>query len=176
MDRHVLSVLVENQSGVLSRVSGLFSRRGYNIDSLTVGVTDNPKLSRITIVVNADDELTVDQIKKQLNKLIDVVKVIELKPENSVYRELALVKIVCNDSTRASIVSVVDIFRAKIVDVSNQSVTVEITGDLNKLEAFRQLMEQFGIKEFVRTGITALERGPVSISEHLKYETDDSIM
>jgi len=169
MDRHVLSVLVENQAGVLSRVSGLFSRRGYNIDSLTVGVTENPNLSRITIVVNTDDELIVDQIKKQLNKLIDVVKVIELKPQNSVYRELALVKIRSSDETRASIISVVDIFRAKIIDVSSESVTAEITGDQNKLTAFKELMQPFGIKEFVRTGVTALERGPISISEHSKY-------
>lgn len=169
MSRHVLAVLVENQSGVLSRVSGLFSRRGYNIDSLTVGVTDNPNVSRITIVANTEDDFILEQIKKQLNKLIDVMKIIELKPEESVYRELALIKVKCNDESRASIASVVNIFRAKIIDVSFEALTVEITGDQNKIKAFTELMEQFGIKEIVRTGVTALERGPITISEHMKY-------
>ncbi len=172
MSRHILSVLVENQSGVLSRVSGLFSRRGYNIDSLTVGVTNNPDISRITLVINAEDDFVLEQIKKQLNKLIDVMKIIELKPGESVYRELALVKVKCTDETRASIVSVVDIFRAKIIDVSLESLTVEITGDQDKIKAFSELMSQFGIKELARTGVTALERGPISISEHRKYEEE----
>lgn len=173
MKRHVLSVLVENQSGVLSRVSGLFSRRGYNIHSLSVGVTNNPNLSRITIVANTKDDLILDQIKKQLNKLVDVVKIIELKPEESIYRELALIKVKCDDDNRASVASIVDIFRAKIIDVSVESITVEITGDQNKIKAFTELMNQFGIKEIVRTGLTGLERGPVSISEHMKYEEDE---
>lgn len=165
MKRYVLSVLVENQAGVLSRVSGLFSRRGYNIESLTVGVTNNPDISRITIVVNAEDERVLDQIKKQVNKLVDVVKVTQLESGKAVYRELALVKINCNDETRAAIVSVVDIFRGKIVDVSKESVTIEITGDQNKLTAFVELMSQFGIKELVRTGVTALERGPETLED-----------
>lgn len=173
MSRHVLSILVENQAGVLSRVSGLFSRRGYNIDSLSVGITNNPDLSRITIVANTKDDFILDQIKKQLNKLIDVVKIIELKPYESVYRELALIKVKCNDENRTAVTSIVDIFRAKIVDVSSESLTIEITGDQNKLKAFIELMNQFGIKEIVRTGLTALERGPISISEHMKYEDED---
>lgn len=173
MSRHVLSVLVENQAGVLSRVSGLFSRRGYNIDSLTVGVTSNPEVSRITIVANTEDDLILEQIKKQLNKLIDVMKIIELKPDESVYRELSLVKVKCNDETRSAIVSVVNIFRAKIIDVSCEALTIEITGDQNKIEAFTEMMLPFGIKELVRTGVTALERGAVTIDEHMKYEADN---
>lgn len=173
MGRNVLSVLVENQAGVLSRVAGLFSRRGYNIDSLTVGTTNNPNISRITIVANTDNDFILEQIKKQLNKLIDVMKIIELKPDESVYRELALVKVKCNDENRSAITSVTNIFRAKIIDVSVESVTVEITGDQNKIKAFIELMNPFGIKEIVRTGLTALERGPVTISEHMKYEMED---
>lgn len=173
MGRNVLSVLVENQAGVLSRVAGLFSRRGYNIDSLTVGTTNNPNISRITIVANTDNDFILEQIKKQLNKLIDVMKIIELKPDESVYRELALVKVKCNDENRSAITSVTNIFRAKIIDVSVESVTVEITGDQNKIKAFIELMNPFGIKEIVRTGLTALERGPITISEHMKYEMED---
>lgn len=173
MGRNVLSVLVENQAGVLSRVAGLFSRRGYNIDSLTVGTTNNPNISRITIVANTDNDFILEQIKKQLNKLIDVMKIIELKPDESVYRELALVKVKCNDENRSAITSVTNIFRAKIIDVSVESVTVEITGDQNKIKAFIELMNPFGIKEIVRTGLTALERGPVTISEHMKYEMEE---
>lgn len=173
MGRNVLSVLVENQAGVLSRVAGLFSRRGYNIDSLTVGTTNNPNISRITIVANTDNDFILEQIKKQLNKLIDVMKIIELKPDESVYRELALVKVKCNDENRSAITSVTNIFRAKIIDVSVESVTVEITGDQNKIKAFIELMNPFGIKEIVRTGLTALERGPITISEHMKYEMEE---
>lgn len=173
MGRNVLSVLVENQAGVLSRVAGLFSRRGYNIDSLTVGTTNNPNISRITIVANTDNDFILEQIKKQLNKLIDVIKIIELKPNESVYRELALVKVKCNDENRSAITSVTNIFRAKIIDVSVESVTVEITGDQNKIKAFIELMNPFGIKEIVRTGLTALERGPITISEHMKYEMEE---
>lgn len=175
MGRNVLSILAENQAGVLSRVAGLFSRRGYNIDSLTVGTTNNPNISRITIVSNTDNDFILEQIKKQLNKLIDVMKIIELKPDESVYRELALVKVKCNDENRAAITSVTNIFRAKIIDVSVESVTVEITGDQNKIKAFIELMNPFGIKEIVRTGLTALERGPITISEHMKYEMEDEL-
>ncbi len=171
MNRHVLSVLVENQSGVLSRVSGLFSRRGYNIDSLSVGVTEDPDVSRMTIVVRGDDYI-LEQIKKQLNKLIDVIKIIELKPNQSVYRELALIKIRSEAAHRASIIEIVDIFRAKIIDVANESLTAEITGDEGKIAAFLELMEPYGIKEIVRTGLTALERGNMEIKEHKKYEEE----
>ncbi|NLM73136.1 MAG: acetolactate synthase small subunit [Clostridiaceae bacterium] len=158
MHRHVLSVLVENQSGVLSRVSGLFSRRGYNIDSLSVGETEDPKVSRMTIVVRGDDQI-LEQIKKQLNKLIDVIKIVELDPEQSVFRELALIKVKTDLSTRASVIEIVSIFRANIVDVSNDSLTVEMTGDEQKIEAFINLMNAYGIAEIVRTGLTAIERG-----------------
>lgn len=171
MNRHVLSVLVENQSGVLSRVSGLFSRRGYNIDSLSVGETEDPKVSRMTIVVRGDDYI-LEQIKKQLNKLIDVIKIIDLKPDQSVYRELALIKVKTEADTRASIIEIVDIFRAKIVDVCSTSLTVEMTGDEGKILAFINMMEPYGIKEIVRTGLTALERGSKEIKEHKKYEEE----
>ena len=157
MNRHVLSVLVENQSGVLSRVSGLFSRRGYNIDSLSVGETEDPKISRMTIVVRGDDQI-LEQIKKQLNKLIDVIKIVELDPDQSVFRELALIKVKTDMNTRASVIEIVSIFRANIVDVSNTSLTVEMTGDETKIEAFIKLMKPYGIAEIVRTGLAAIER------------------
>ncbi len=138
MSRHVLSVLVTNHSGVLSRVAGLFSRRGYNIDSLSVGVTENPQYSRMTIVTRGDD-LIIEQITKQLNKLVDVIHIKELVPESSVYRELALVKINAGDNQRASIIEIADIFRAKIIDVSSETLGIEITGDQTKVEAFFRL-------------------------------------
>lgn len=162
MNRHVISVLVDNESGVLSRVSGLFSRRGYNIDSLSVGETQDSKLSRMTIVVRGDDK-TLEQIKKQLLKLVDVREVITLTPESSVYRELMLVKVKTDADTRAAISGIVDIFRAKIIDVAPLSVTIEITGDESKIEAFVDLMRPYGIKELVRTGLTALKRGDSKI-------------
>ncbi|CDZ24236.1 acetolactate synthase small subunit [[Clostridium] cellulosi] len=162
MKRHVLSVLVENQSGVLIRVSGLFSRRGYNIDSLSVGETEDPKVSRMTIVVRGDDHI-LEQIKKQLKKLIDVIKVVDLDPEQSVFRELALIKVKTNMTTRASVIEIVDIFRANIVDVAADTLTVEMTGDEAKIEAFIALMDSYGIAEIVRTGLTALQRGNKAI-------------
>ncbi|MCC5909693.1 MAG: acetolactate synthase small subunit [Clostridiaceae bacterium] len=157
MNKYVLSVLVENQPGVLSRVAGLFSRRGYNIDSFTAGHTENANLTRMTIVLEGNSQV-LEQIKKQLNKLIDVVKITELKPEEAVYRELALVKIEADDSNRASILEVVEIFRGKVIDVAIDHVTVEITGDNNKILAFIDLMKSYGINEIVRTGLTALGR------------------
>lgn len=171
MNRHVLSVLVENQSGVLSRISGLFSRRGYNIDSLTVGETEDTKTSRMTIVVRGDDYI-LEQIKKQLNKLIDVIKIIELKQSQAVFRELALIKVDAPPNSRASIISTIDIFRAKVVDVAKESLTAEITGDQSKVDAFIELMSPYGIREIVRTGLTALERGNKEIKEHKKYEEE----
>lgn len=158
MKKHVLSVLVENHSGVLSRVSGLFSRRGYNIDSLSVGETEEPKISRMTIVVNADD-YTLEQIKKQLNKLIDVIKIIELKEDNAIYRELALIKISATKQNRVEIIEIANIFRAHIVDVANESVVIEATGDQGKISALSNMLMPYGIKEVIRTGLTALERG-----------------
>lgn len=171
MNRYVLSVLVENHSGVLSRVSGLFSRRGYNIDSLSVGETEDPKVSRMTIVVRGD-EYIVEQIKKQLNKLIDVIKVIELKPEQSVYRELILLKVSATTKQRAEVIEIVNVFRGRIVDVVNDSLIIELTGDEGKIAALINMMEPYGIKEIIRTGLTALERGNKEIKQHKKYEEE----
>ncbi len=171
MKRHVLSVLVENQSGVLSRVSGLFSRRGYNIDSLSVGETEDPKISRMTIVLRGDDYI-LEQIKKQLNKLIDVIKIVELDTHQSVFRELAMIKVNTTMETRASVIEIVSIFRANIVDVSNETLTVEMTGDESKIEAFISLMDKYGIAEIVRTGLTAIERGSRQIKNQRKYEEE----
>lgn len=158
MAKHTLSVLVENHAGVLSRVAGLFSRRGFNIESLAVGVTENPEISRMTIVVDGDD-YTVEQVSKQLNKLIDVIKLKKLDEKDSVSRELALIKVAATASTRAEIVQLVEIFRAKIVDVSKNTLTIEISGDTKKVAALEELLRQFGIKEIVRTGTIAIERG-----------------
>jgi len=154
----VLSILVENTAGVLSRVSGLFSRRGYNIDSLTVGVTENPKYSRMTVVVTGDDEI-LEQIGKQLGKLVDVKEIKELKENASVCRELILVKVAVSADQRQQVSSIADIFRAKIVDVSPDSLMLELTGNQAKLDAFTTLLEDYEIKELVRTGITGLARG-----------------
>lgn len=162
--RKVLSILVENTPGVLSRVSGLFSRRGYNIDSITAGVTSDPKYTRMTVVVRGDDQV-LDQISKQLNKLVEVQDIKELKEDNAVYRELALVKVRCNAENRQSVISIADIFRAKIIDVSCDSLIVELTGAKSKLDAFIQLLDGYEILELARTGITGLSRG----SEDVRY-------
>ncbi|QSQ10307.1 Putative acetolactate synthase small subunit [Koleobacter methoxysyntrophicus] len=156
--KHTLSVLVENHPGVLSRVAGLFSRRGFNIESLAVGVTERPDISRMTIVVEGDD-YTVEQVSKQLNKLIDVIKVSDIAPEDSVSRELVLIKVDADPSVRSEIIQIAEIFRANIVDVSKKSMIIELTGDKNKVNAMEELLRQFGIKELVRTGIIALNRG-----------------
>ncbi len=158
MAKYTISVLVENRSGVLSRVAGLFSRRGFNIDSLAVGVTENPEVSRMTIVVNGD-EYTVEQVSKQLNKLIDVIKIRALDSSDSVSRELALIKVNATAATRSEIIQIVEIFRAKIIDVSKNTLTVEISGATDKVEALEDMLKQFGIKEIVRTGTIAIERG-----------------
>lgn len=158
MAKHTLSVLVENQAGVLSRVSGLFSRRGFNIDSLAVGVTENPDISRMTIVVDGD-EYIVEQVSKQLNKLVDVIKIRQLEKADSVSRELALIKVDATATTRAEIIQIVEIFRAKIVDVSKNTLTIEISGANEKVAALEDMLKQFGIKEIVRTGSIAIERG-----------------
>lgn len=163
MPKHTLSVLVENHAGVLSRVSGLFSRRGFNIDSLAVGVTENPRISRMTIVVDGDD-YTVEQVSKQLNKLIDVIKIKELLPGESVSRELALIKVNATAATRAEIMQIVEIFRAKIIDVSKNTLTIETSGNTDKVAALEDMLKQFGVKEIVRTGIIALERGSKNIN------------
>lgn len=158
MRRCVLSVLVENSSGVLSRVAGLFSRRGYNIDSLTVGETQNPDFSRMTIMTRGEDE-ELEQIRKQLAKLVDVVDIKELPDDESVCRELVLVKIEADAEKRPQVITVADIFRAKIVDVAEKSIMVELTGNQNKLDAFMRLLSDFHILQLARTGITGLARG-----------------
>lgn len=158
MRKMVLSILVDNTAGVLSRVSGLFSRRGYNIDSLTVGETENPELSRMTVVVNGDDQI-LDQIRNQLSKLEDVVEIKELLSDESVCRELILVKVQANETDRQAVIAVADIFRAKIVDVAKESLMIELTGNQAKINAFIKLLDGFKILEIVRTGITGLARG-----------------
>lgn len=161
--RHaVFSILVENSAGVLSRVAGLFSRRGYNIDSLTVGETTDPKVSRMTVTVTGDDDV-LEQIEKQLSKLIDVKEVVELPAEASVCRELVLVKVECDMTRRQEIIAISDIFRANIVDVSTESVIIELTGAQSKLNAFIELLNGFKITELARTGITGLARGTASL-------------
>jgi acetolactate synthase-1/3 small subunit len=165
MERHVLSILVENHAGVLSRVTGLFARRCYNIDSLSVGTTEDPNVSRITIATNGEDAV-IEQIKNQVGKLVDVRKVIELTPNASVYREIALIKVAVDAQNRQEIVSVTDIFRANIIDVCATSLTIEITGDESKISAFINLVAAYGIKEIVRTGLTGIERGALIIKEH----------
>lgn len=158
MSKVSLSILVENTSGVLSRVAGLFSRRGYNIDSLTVGVTENPKFSRMTVVASGDDEI-LEQIQKQVGKLVDVKSIEVLKDNESVCRELILVKVGVKAEERQQVISIADIFRAKIVDVAPDSMMVELTGNQIKLDAFTSLLEGFEIRQLVRTGITGLIRG-----------------
>ena len=168
MDRHVLSVLVKNSSGVLTRVAGLFARRGFNIDSLTVGRTENVFVSRMTIALMGDEEI-LDQVIKQLNKLEDVQRVVELYPEQSVYRELVLIKVRATAENRAAINEVVKIFRSKIIDVSVNAVTIELTGDESKISALIKLMEEYGIQELVRTGLSGLERGDNDITKYGEY-------
>lgn len=165
MDRHVLSVLVRNSSGVLTRVSGLFARRGFNIDSLTVGRTENPELSRMTITLNGNEDI-LEQFTKQLNKLEDVLRVLELKVDDSVYRELVLIKVKANVDERAAINEVVRIFRSKVIDISKDTLTIELTGDDSKINALIKLMEEYEIKELVRTGVCALERGSNDITNY----------
>ena len=164
MKTRVLSMLVDNTSGVLSRVAGLFSRRGYNIDSLTVGVTADPRYSRMTVVVSGD-ELILDQITKQVAKLIDVVDIKTLVDGESVDRELILVKVRADAKNRKDIIAVADIFRAKIVDVAIDSLIIELTGNQAKLDAFISLLEGYEILELARTGITGLSRG----AEDVRY-------
>lgn len=158
MQRKVFQLLVDNTSGVLSRIAGLFSRRGYNIDSITAGVTADPRYTRITIVTSGDNEI-LDQIEKQVAKLIDVRDVKELKPGESVYRELAMIKVKASANERQGVIAVADIFRAKIVDVSPESLIIELTGNQEKIEAFINLLDGYEILELARTGIAGLGRG-----------------
>src|SRR4051794_18862140 len=163
MSRHTLSVLVENKPGVLARISALFSRRGFNIHSLAVGPTENPQVSRMTILVEVE-ALPLEQVTKQLNKLINVLKIVELSPEASVQRELILVKLKVDAGNRAQVVTLVDMFRAHIIDVTPDSVTIEATGTSDKLEALVRLLEPFGVRETVQSGMVALGRGSRSIT------------
>lgn len=163
MQKKVFQILVDNTSGVLSRISGLFSRRGYNIESITAGVTADPKYTRITIVTSGDDEI-LDQIEKQVGKLVDVKDIKELEPDNSVYRELALVKVMANPKERQNVIAIADVFRAKIIDVATDSLIVEITGNQAKIEAFLNLLDGYEIPELARTGIAGLGRGTNNIT------------
>ena len=161
--RHmVLSILVDNSAGVLSRVAGLFSRRGYNIDSLTVGVTNDPAYSRMTVVASGSEEV-LEQIRKQLAKLVDVREIVELPDGGSVQRELILVQVEANMEQRQAVIAIADIYRAKIVDVSSNSIMLELTGSQDKIRAFLELMEGFKITELARTGVTGLGRGAASL-------------
>lgn len=155
---HIISVLVENKSGVLAKISGLFSRRGFNIESLAVGPTEDEKISRITIVVDAEIH-SIEQVVKQLYKLINVIKIQELDPLNIVERELVLIKVNADNSTRAEILEIVDIFRANIVDVAKKSLSIEITGNSRKIQGIEELLQPYGILELVRTGKIAISRG-----------------
>ena len=163
MTRQVYSLLVDNNPGVLSRIAGLFSRRGYSIDSITAGRTADSRFTRITVVTSGD-ELILEQIEKQLRKLVDVRSIKKLQDEDSVYRELMLVKVRANSKQRSEVVSVADIFRAKIVDVEQDSLMIELTGNQSKLEAFLNLLDGYEILELARSGITGLSRGSKDIT------------
>jgi len=163
MMKYIIGVLVQNHPGVLSRVSGLFSRRGFNIDSLAVGPTQDENVSRITLVVNGD-EYIVDQVMKQLGKLIDVIEVKDITA-NSVARELVLIKVNADAKTRSEIMQIANVFQAKVVDITVDFITIEATGNTNKTLALEEMLKQYGIKEMVRTGVVAIERGSKSLGQ-----------
>jgi len=162
INTHTLSVLVEDKPGVLARVASLFSRRGFNIQSLAVGATEQKDMSRMTIVVSVEDS-PLEQITKQLNKLVNVIKIVEQEPDNSVDRELALIKVRADASTRSQVIEAVNLFRAKVVDVSTESLIIETTGTPEKLEALLRVLEPYGIRELVQSGVVSLSRGPRGI-------------
>jgi acetolactate synthase-1/3 small subunit len=164
VSKHTLSVLVEDKPGVLARIAGLFSRRGFNIDSLAVGPTEHPEISRMTVVVDVED-LPLEQVTKQLNKLVEVIKIVELEAAASVTRELLLVKVKADAETRRQVLETVQLFRAKVVDVSTDAVTIEVTGDAGKLEAFLRVLEPLGVRELVQSGMVAIGRGGRSITD-----------
>ena len=166
MSKHVLSLLVEDKPGLLTRVAGLFARRGFNIESLAVGVTEVPGLSRITVVVDVD-ELPLEQVTKQLNKLINVIKIVELDFSTSVQREHMLVKVRTDNSVRSNVIEVVNLFRASVVDYSTDALVIEVTGDHGKIEAFLRAVEPFGVKELAQSGLLAIGRGGKSITERV---------
>ena len=164
MSKHTLSVLVEDKPGVLARIAGLFARRGFNIESLAVGPTEYPDVSRMTIVVNVEDN-PLEQVTKQLNKLINVLKIVELEASASVSREIVLVKVKSDQTSRAQVIEIVELFRAKVVDVAPDALTIEATGGSDKLEALMRMLEPFGIKELVQSGMVAVGRGSRSITD-----------
>ncbi|MCR8671456.1 acetolactate synthase small subunit [Agrococcus sp. HG114] len=166
MSTHVLSLLVEDKPGLLTRVAGLFARRGFNIESLAVGKTEVPGLSRITVVVDVED-LPLEQVTKQLNKLINVVKIVELEPGQSVQREHMLIKVKVDNSTRSQILEAATLFRARVVDVTTDALVIEVTGDSPKCQALLKLLEPYGIKEIAQSGLLAIGRGGKSISERV---------
>jgi acetolactate synthase I/III small subunit len=164
MSKHTLSVLVENKPGVLARIAALFSRRGFNIDSLAVGPTEYSAVSRMTVVVDVEDQ-PLEQVTKQLNKLVNVIKIVELDPAQSVQRELLLLKVKADLDTRSHILETVQLFRAKVVDVAPDAVTIEATGSADKLDALLRVLEPFGIRELVQSGVVAIGRGSRSITD-----------
>ncbi len=164
MSKHTLSVLVENKPGVLARIAALFSRRGFNIDSLAVGETEHAEVSRMTVVVDVD-ELPLEQVTKQLNKLVEVLKVVELEPGSAVQRQVMLIKVRADAATRSQVLEFVQMFRAKVVDVATESLTIEATGTSEKLTALLQVLEPFGVRELVQSGMVAIGRGPRSITD-----------
>jgi acetolactate synthase I/III small subunit len=171
---HTLSVLVENKPGVLTRIAGMFARRGYNIHSLAVGPTDDERVSRLTLVVGTE-AVQLEQIIKQLNKLVHVLKILELEPEEAVEREMQLVKVTADPATRSQIIEIAEVFRAKIVDVSHDALTIEAAGNPAKLEALAELLAPYGIRELVRSGTIALSRGTRSITDGSKLRMQRAV-
>ena len=166
MTQHVLSLLVEDKPGLLTRVAGLFARRGFNINSLAVGPTEVPGLSRITVVAEVD-QLPLEQVTKQLNKLVNVIKIVELDPDASVYREHLLIKVRVDNTTRSQILEAVNLFRARVVDVSPDALVIEVTGDSGKVQALLRVLEPYGIREIAQSGLLAIGRGGKSITERV---------
>jgi acetolactate synthase-1/3 small subunit len=166
MSRHVLSLLVENKPGLLTRVAGLFARRGFNIESLAVGLSEVEGLSRITVVVDVED-LPLEQVTKQLNKLVNVIKIVELDPVQSVQREHMLIKVKIDNASRSGVLEAVNLFRARVVDVAPDALVIEVTGDSGKVQAFLRVLEPYGIKEIAQSGLLAIGRGGKSITERV---------
>ncbi len=164
MSRHTLSVLVENKPGVLVRVSGLFSRRSFNIESLAVGPTEHPEISWITIIVSVEGT-ALEQVTKQLNKLVNVLKIVELDEKQAIQRELLLVKVRADDTNRRDVLQIVDLFRAKVADVGPEALTIELSGRPDKLEGMLQMLEPYGIREVVQSGVVAISRGARSMTQ-----------
>ena len=173
MTTHTLSVLVENKPGVLARVSGLFSRRGFNIESLAVGPTEHPEISRITILVSVEGS-ALEQVTKQLNKLVNVIKIVELEERQSVLRELLLIKVRADDTTRRSVLETVELFKARVADVGPEALTIELTGRPDKLNAMIRMLEPYGIREMVQSGTVAVGRGPRSMTQTALRAVDRS--